>query len=350
MKNVFQPAGVIKSVSVAPVSFWPTGRLWPNGNFSLGVTRQIEGVEGLLDDGPGELLPDWFLLPDAEGDPSGVALSNGSISRDESKRARKGLKGISSYGQQMLRSAAFMVERDYGKEDLCFATLTLPRLPTDARRKLQANWAILLNRFLEWVTRKLEAAGRPLKVFGCVEVQSERLSDSGEGYLHLHAIWPSHSNRGGRVWAVEADELRTWWKAAIERFAGVSLSYYPRVDTVPVKQSAEKYLGKYLSKGGGLIEEFIKAEGEESCPTAWWFMTAAMKRQITSETVTGQDLGVLLDSLIEGAFDSCSLAAFEWVRAVDVEIDGKKKTMGWCGRLTAEVADDLRRLVGYSDA
>jgi hypothetical protein len=250
----------------------------------------------------------------------------------------------------MLRSAAFIVERDYGKEDLCFATLTLPRLGVDARRRIQASWATLLNRFLEWVTRKLEAAGRPLKVFGCVEVQSKRLVDSGEGYLHLHAIWPSHSNQAGRAWAVTWEELASWWKSAIERFACVSLSSYPRVQTSPLELGAEQYLGKYLSKGGGLIEEFIKVEGEESCPTAWWFMSRPMKTAIFDETAKGQDVGVLLDALVASAFDDSSLEAFEWIRAVDVVIGGRRKTLGWCGRLKPEVRDDIKRLAGWGDS
>lgn len=344
-RSPFNPVGRVQSLNVAPVSYWPTGKVWPNGNFTLGVTKQVEASEGLLWPDSGWEAPEWMLLPDPEGSESGLTLSNGSISHKAAKRSRKGLKGISGYGQQMLRSAAYLVERDYGKDDLCFATLTLPRLPADARRRLQANWATLLNRFVQFVLRKLQEAGRPLKVFGCVEVQSQRLEKFSEGYLHLHAIWPSHSNQPDRVWAVTWKELASWWKSAIERFAKVSLTSYPRVQTSPIELSCEKYLGKYLSKGGGLIEKFIDSEGEDSCPTAWWFMSAKMKLQIADETVSGTDVGVLLDSLVQSAFEGSNLDAFDWVRHVDMQVGRVRKTVGWCGRLTRCTATDIAQLV-----
>jgi hypothetical protein len=129
----------------------------------------------------------------------------------------------------------------------------------------------------------------------------------------------------------------------------VSLSCYPRVQTSPIELSAEKYLGKYLSKGGGLIDDFIAAEGAESCPTAWWFMSQAMNDAVTSETAKGLDVGVLLDALVTSAFEDNSLDAFEWIRAVDMEVEGKRKTIGWCGRLRPGVGDDIRRLAGWGD-
>lgn len=349
MRSTFNPPGRAQSLPVAPVSFWPSGKVWPNGNFTLGVTREVEKCEGMLWPESDYELPDWVLIRDAESDPSDVALSNGSISHKASPRARKGLKGISGYGQQVLRSAAYLVERDYGKDDLCFATLTLPKLPREARRQLQSNWAKLLNRFVQFVCRKLQSAGRPLKVFGCVEIMSQRLDTTSEGYLHLHAVWPSHSNQAGRCWAVEADELRAWWKSAVERFSGITLAYAPRVDTVPVKYSCEHYLGKYLSKGGGLIDDFIAAEGEESCPTAWWFASKPMKDQVKSETVSGTDVGVLLDALITGAFEASDLGGIEWFRAVDMMVGGRRKTVGWCGRLDRKTADDILRLMAFAD-
>lgn len=344
MRTPFNPVGRASTLSVPPVSSWPTGRVWPNGNFTVGTTRSVPSEDSLLTSAISSEIPDWFLMPDAEGDGLPLTSSNVPIPHKPPSRAKKGLSGITGYGQQMLRSAAYLVERDYGKSDLCFCTLTLPTLSDKARRQLQGNWATLLNRLVQFVIRKLEQAERPPKVFGCVEVQSQRLEKYQAGYLHLHAIWPAHSNQSGRTWAVSWEEIRTWWKAAIERFSGEMITVYPRVETSPVKCSAERYLGKYLSKGGGLIEKFIETEGEESCPTAWWFMSAAMKAQISEETVEGVEVGVILDAMVQTALENSDLAAFDWMRHVDMRVGTALKTVGWCGRLTPECLLDVRSM------
>lgn len=341
MRSPFDRPDSARSLGVAPVKFEPVGRVWPNGNFSMGFRKSTATADNILWEDGGYTLPDWVYVPPAEGEAGSLTSSNALISEIGSVRARKGLNGISGYGQQMLRSAAYMVERDYGKSDLCFATLTLPTMPDYARRRLQSNWAKLLNELVKFLSRRLASAGRPSKVFGCVEVQSGRLERYREGYLHLHAVWPAHSNQSGKVWAVEWSDLRAWWKAAVERFSGYSLDIMPRVELAPIKQSAEHYLGKYLSKGGGLIEAFIEAEGEESCPTAWWFMSAPMKQAIASETVSGGNVGVLLECLVRSSLEDSDLRSFEWLRHVDLEVGGRLKTVGWCGRLTRSTADDI---------
>lgn len=341
MRTAFVPAGTVTSVPAKPVSVWPTATVWPNGNFSMGLTRAVPPGERFYED-EGEGLPDWFLLPDpGQGEAQPLILSNASISRTSAKRRAKGLSGITTLGQQMVRNGAYVLERDYGRDDLVMATLTLPTLPKEARVRLHSQWGVLTNRLVEYLTRRLEAAARPAAIVGCVEVQTARLQRYEEGYLHLHVVYPAHSNAPGRRWVVESDEIRAWWKSAIERFAEVSLSCYPRVETAIVRKSAEKYLGKYLSKGGGAIEEFIESEGEESCPSQWWFMSKPLKDVIKAETLSGEQVGVLVESLICGALEGCDLSPFEWVRHVDAPVGDKLMTVGWVGRLTGDTRRDL---------
>lgn len=318
------------------------GRIWPNGNFSIGTGPVGQEALELSDGDEVNLaaMPDGASLREAVGR---LTLSNALNSHSEAvPPVQRGLKGITGLGQQMLRSGCYLMERDYGNSDLCFATLTVPNLPKGARFLLAQNWSELIRQFLQWVSRKLAAAGRPTKVCGCSEIQSSRLERSGEGYLHLHALWPSHSNAAARRWVVEWEELRDWWERALARFSCCELPYHPRVETAPVKKSAERYMGKYLSKGSGeCLDAFIEDLGECSVPPAWWFMTADLRHQVKAEMAHGPNTGTLLDAVIQSALEDGLEDVFEWIRPVMVTFTDIPVHIGWCGRLKPAHRDDL---------
>ena len=317
------------------------GRIWPNGNFSLG-TGPV-GQTALEDEGADEIgLARFGDSGDLQAAIAALTSSNALNSPTPSQEAaQRGLKGITSLGQQMLRSACYLLERDYGNSDLCFATLTVPTLPKGARFLLAQNWSELVRQLLQWVSRRLTSAGRPTKVCGCTEVQSARLASRGEAYLHLHLVWPAHSNCGGRLWAVEWAEIRDWWARALVRFSCCELPHHPRVELAPVKKSAERYMGKYLSKGSGeALDAFIADLGECSVPPTWWFMTADMRHQVKSETVRGGNTGALLYAVVEQALGEGDLGDFVWVRPVMLEYGDRSIHIGWCGRLAPRARDD----------
>lgn len=322
------------------------GRIWPNGNFSLGVGPVGQKALELQEDDFGNLAR-FGDAGDLQAAVAALTSSNALNSHTPaSQPAQRGLNGITSLGQQMLRSACYLLERDYGKADLCFATLTVPSLPKGARFLLAQNWSELVRQLLQWVSRKLMTGGRPTKVCGCTEIQSGRLERSGEGYLHLHLVFPSHSNASGRVWAVEWEEIRDWWERALVRFSCCELPHHPRVETAPVRKSAERYMGKYLSKGSGeCLDGFIADLGEISVPPAWWFMTADMRRQVKAETANGPNTGTLLDAVIQNALEDGSLDIFDWIRPVMVTFTDRPVHIGWCGRLKAGTRDDLLSLL-----
>lgn len=318
------------------------GRIWPNGNFSLGVGPVGQEALEMCGDSEGGLAR-W-------GDNSGLGeavaaltSSNGTNPHKGVERHEKnGLNGITSFGQQMLRSACYLLERDYGNDDLCFATLTVPTLPKEGRAELARHWGVLVNRLLQYLTRRLTRAERPTKVVGCTEIQSARLANFSQGYLHVHAVWPSHSNESGHLWAVDWAELRAWWGKALEMYSGCVLPHHPRVELAKVKKSAERYMGKYLSKGSGeALDAFVADLGEDAVPGQWWFITADLRAQVKAETAHGPNTGTLLDAVIQHALEDGDLSVFEWIRPVMVTLTDRPVHIGWCGRLRPELREDL---------
>jgi hypothetical protein len=241
----------------------------------------------------------------------------------------------------MLRSACYLLEEKFGKEDVTMATFTVPRLERAERILLARRWGVLTNDLVRRLKSYLIEAGRPPVIAGCVEIQSSRLESRKEGYLHIHAVWPAHANRGG-LWAVRAEEIRTWWKRAIERVIGRELPSAPRIETAIVEKSVEAYMGKYLSKGSDdCLGQFVADLGYESVPGQWWFASAEMKQWIKENTTGGRNVGALLDSYIHYTITSGTGEGFEWLRHVDCEMGGRLITVGYVGRLSELAKKEL---------
>jgi hypothetical protein len=220
-------------------------------------------------------------------------------------------------------------------------TLTVPTLGKEARATLAANWGKLVNRLIQHLSRQLGRAGRPPAIIGCTEIQTGRLEKYRQGYLHLHLVCPLHSNTGGR-YALDVENVRSWFGSAIERYAETKLSILPRVQVEPVRRSAEAYLGKYLSKGSGdELAAFIEDLGEDAVPGQWWFGSALLKSRVKEGVRKGRNAGTMLDAVIQHAFETGDMSVFDYIRHVDLETESGVFTVGWYGRLRADVAADL---------
>lgn len=333
----------------------PVARIWPNGEFTLGYGPVGEegdpaqewtwtgGGNGLTEDELDarlQCLDGWLEVVASLYSLSGrlatvyLTLSDTHNSHRTPPRAKYGLKGLTGKGRKMIRSGAYILEQRLGTDDVVMITLTVPRLSKPDRIAVAKQWGSLTNRLVQYLSRELVKQGRAPAIVGCVEVQSGRLKKSSEGYLHLHLVCPAHSNEG-RTWAIDASELRAWWKGAIERVTKTTLTQQPRVETAIVKKSVEAYLSKYLSKGSDEgMSEFVDDLGEDCVPGQWWFCSAFMRSEILEGTLSGTNCGALLESLIEHLLEEGTGEGFEYVRHVDRLADGKLKTCGWVGRLT----------------
>lgn len=340
----------------------PMGRLWPNGEFSVGYARQGDettekeewswtgGTKGLTEeelDVRLEYMEAWLdrqgavcSLP-ARAALQILTLSNVSDSHETSIRTQQGLKGLTSNGTKMLRSACYLMEEKLGKDDCVMITLTVPTIGKEARRELALQWGRVTNRLVQWLTRALVRAGRSPVIAGCVEIQTARLEKYRQAYLHVHLVCPAHSNVGG-LWAIQSNDLRSWWKQEIERAIGCELPHLPRVETAIVEKSVEGYLGKYLSKGtGDELGAFIGDLGADAVPAQWWFMSSPMKAAVRSATKSGANAGALLDALVNHLLELGDGTGFEYIRHIDCIIGDLPVTVGWVGRLSPEMRDEV---------
>lgn len=270
-----------------------------------------------------------------------LTLSNVCDSHKHSPRTQQGLKGLTGNGSKMLRSACYLLEDKLGKDDCVMITLTVPTLGLEARRTLALNWGKVTNRLVQYLSRALLKAGRQPVIAGCVEIQTARLEKYSQAYLHLHLVCPAHSNTGG-TWAVDCVALRAWWSQELERTIQCTLPNMPRVETAVVQKSVEGYLGKYLSKGGGEdLVSFIGDLGADAVPAQWWFMSTPMRRAVKDATRSGANTGVILDCIVNHLLENGTGEGFEYVRHIDCLMNGLPVTVGWVGRLTPELRNEI---------
>lgn len=318
----------------------PSGKIWPSDEFSFGY------VPIAPDDAGG--VPDFVYVAPGLG-PDGQAWEPGqplnlSDAPKSHKPSKRGLKGITSFGRNMLKSAGAIASKEYPQHRKTFCTITLPDMPQDDRRAVVKAWSEITRQLVQWVNRRIEPLGVPPLVFGCTEVQPRRLASTGEGYLHFHLMWLNIPARAGH-WSIEPNDLRDWMASALVRIAGLESVGHVNVNVKPVEGSAASYMAKYLSKGAGQIAEALEDWGEDCCPSTWWFMNKATRDGVKSRIVSGPETGSILEIIVASGWETTPDDYFEFLRSIEVEFDGVAVTMGWRGRLIDSVAEDLRDML-----
>lgn len=338
-------------------SYTPSGTLWPSGEWSLGylctpgddaqrfshLADNPEGWfvgEGALDSDPG--------LPPSEGaEPLNLSNLRNSRKVDSGPATGKpnrpktyGRKGITGYGRKMVRSLGAMINREYPSYRVTFCTITMPALAPQQRRELALEWPVMVNRLLEWLTRRLKRQSVPELIVSVTEVQPKRLQGTGEGYLHLHLLWLNKPGRKGG-WAVDVLNLRAWMAEFLQRRGLWEQDSHVNVNVRPVNGDAAAYLSKYLSKGGDVIAEFAQDNGWDAVPGQWWNMTKVARDWVKAAVHKGRVVGELLDCLLQHFWDSPSEDVFWYVYPVEMEVDGRLLNVGWRGAVFESVRVSL---------
>ncbi len=178
-----------------------------------------------------------------------IGSSNARIFTETKTSRKKCLRMTSSMGRN-IRNAAYLLEQEYGKDNLSFLTLTLPDLPREGLEACSANWGRMVDQFLKWLRSKAEVAGIPLEYVYCTEIQEKRLEKYGEFALHLHLLFRGKSGKR-KPWLVTPKQCRKAWARCIKSVYSGLFEERALENLQRVRRSAAAYLGKYLSKRRG---------------------------------------------------------------------------------------------------
>jgi hypothetical protein len=201
----------------------------------------------------------------------------------DSRKARRGRKGITSHGKRKIRDAGKCFNSLVSTSCTSFFTATIPSLGREDIIAVQREWSQVVRRFLQSIRRILKKEGLPLYYFGCTELQEKRSKKDGLLYPHLHLVFPGRHERGG--WILTPSDLDELWFRAL-RYAIPSLSsgeMGSSCNVQRVNKSVEGYMAKYLSKGIFEIPEITEGGEhlEQFHPTAWHHCSRELSRVIT---------------------------------------------------------------------
>lgn len=265
-------------------------------------------------------------------------------------RARKGLKGMSRQTGNKIKASAAVMEREFGRDSLSFVTLTLPPevlpgLQSSVKSISGENWGNLIHRFNVSLRRALERQGiEPCWVY-CTEVQEGRFKRTGCIALHAHYLIRGREGRG-HPWAVSITQFRELWTRAIAATIERPVVQPPVIDVQRVEKSCVAYLGKYLSKGGQVVQAVIEGGQQEALPSHWWGSTQGLKDEVVRQTIRdGKDLS---DWLWELCWENDS-AYFRYCFPVMVDLGtGERLHLGFTFELNPQFYEELRVSWGLS--
>jgi hypothetical protein len=205
-----------------------------------------------------------------------------------------GQNGITSRGRLRVRDGATIMEQKYGRRSLTFATVTLPAMPNETLNHLCENWGEYVHRLTEEIKRELARHNAPLEIIYCTEIQEKRYLKYQQVAPHLHLLWYSYRRSIDGVcigkYAIDATWLRELNQRIIYRITGnQDVATGASVDTQKVKKSAANYLGKYMSKGGKIVDKIKQDSKGNLLPKSWWGVTKELREQIKKAIIKVTD-------------------------------------------------------------
>ena len=323
------------------------GKLWPNGEFGLGfqkrvqMNHKVQKVESRFDNPKGKLEREFacrMALAQRWCDETGQAVPSLGLSphTKSHKRAKRGSKGISSFGRKMVRNGAYLLQGKYGCSRLSFLTVTLPSVTVEESLLISRCWSEIVRKYLQSLRRLLQSRSLPGEIVGCTEIQESRLERDGVLGLHLHLIFVGRQAK--QAWGISYLEARELWGKELERVVGRELNCSSTENLERVKSDAEQYLGKYMSKGVKSVGRLIEAGLGDFLPSAWWTMTRSLNIRVKAqlEHLTGGKASLFVRLVEIGA------EVFLYAKPVEVTLtDGQTLKVGYFGKVKREFIQAL---------
>lgn len=255
-----------------------------------GYHYAIEGVDYVLPDvvikePPGRLVGNGDLIP--------VGLSNARI-LTKPQSGRKKCLSMSKNMARNIRNAAYLLEWEYGKDNLSFLTLTIPDLDDEDMVNVCKNWDKLVHKFLKWLRTKIEAQGFPFKYVYCTEIQLKRLQKYGKYAPHLHLLFRGKYGKKS-PWAITPSMARKEWVRCLQSVCRGSFKQSALENLQRVRKSAGGYLSKYLSKTSNCLPSESEDAPIQRLLTHWGGMSRNLSQQISTGTTIVRGDGATRD-------------------------------------------------------
>lgn len=224
------------------LSAFMLSQLYPNGEFSLGLSMPVKS--------PKPPQP--------------------SFSRERSGKPQ------TTYSKRMVRNCVAKLERDHGRDNLAFDTFTLPELPEEDMAHLRATWGDVAKALMKAIGRDLERAGINPEWVYINEIQLDRYKKSGVIAPHIHVVFQARKSRY-HPYAISKERNTEIWNRVLSNALGREVEAPAGARIEKIRKSAERYMAKYMSKGGSLAQELIDGGYREMLPKQWWGASLSLR-------------------------------------------------------------------------
>lgn len=300
----------------------PSGRLWPNGEFTVGYAP-CGGMER-------EATLDEFL--DAATAHFDLSLPSNSHKVEDHGKPRRGTKGLTADGKRTVRCAAECMQSKYGKARLSFVTLTLPSVTYEESWLLSTCWSEIVRVFFQRIKRALEKVGLPTSYVSVTEMQPKRSIREGHPALHLHFVIVGRHRSSG-PWAFTPKFFAQNWRAVISTYVP-GVENWDSVENVQrVKKDCSGYLSKYISKGMSMGDPPRSDGTGWSLPTAWYNLSINLRRWVKIHTRTDSRL---MESIEIACRDGSASKLCHYVHAGTFEFGAGPGPHYFVGKLNKE--------------
>lgn len=255
-----------------------------------------------------------------------AALRLGSSNPVNSEKARRGLRGLTSRGKNLVREAAIGLEERYGKDRLTFWTVTLPHMSDEDYGEVCANWSRLCENLKKKVQYHLRENGLPTHFVMVTEMQEGRWKAHGVPAWHIHAVFVGCHTPGG--WVITPELADKLWSEAVQEYCRDGYLWRSASKLERVKKSVGRYLSKYLSKGTSVIEE-VEAAWPGCVPSSWYACTKPLRLWVDRNTRKSEAVARWLYQLIS---DTASDIHGLWSYTIETRA-GHTLAVCWMGSL-----------------
>ena len=282
---------------------------WPDGSVQLGL-----------------VLPAGDRAFSLE--PQGLSDAvNFSVNSTKRNRLRAGL---TAYARRSLRSAAVLLEKQFGRSCLTFGTLTLPRLPgLFLFERVTSLWPRIVDAFLKNFRRVLRESGLSEQVLLVSELQTRRWNKTGEHAWHLHFLSPGRVPKG--AWRFSPSRLALLWGRVVSNALGIDFDpahWAASVRLEVPRKAVVRYLSKYLSKGVSPSGE-EDSEGIPKLPS-YWSLSRELRR-LVRESLLKFSFSLPPGLSFYRFSELCPPGTFLWPVFLPKRDDSPPLCVGWVG-------------------
>ncbi|MFY7695240.1 MAG: hypothetical protein ACOVQK_02745, partial [Cyanobium sp.] len=188
-----------------------------------------------------------------------------------------GWRGLTTAGRRSVRDSGAVMDEQYGSLGFFTATLTDATAATATREQV----AEFQTRLLFLIRRRLVRLGLEPLVLLVAEMHPHRRALDGAPVPHWHGVVKVSPGPYQR-WTFRKEDYNRCVLQAYRIAFGHKRGHTQRLQLLPQKTGAARYLAKYMAKGGSEVQGLKGTQPGRMVPKQWWAWTGELRALVVA--------------------------------------------------------------------